>query len=323
MIVSKTPLRISLFGGGSDIPSFYEKQDGICLSTTIDQYVSIAVNTTSNQHVKLTYSQIEVERFANKLKHNRAKAVLEYFDVHDHIEIASFADIPTKGTGLGSSSTFTVGLINAIAHYTGKTVSRYDLAELASEIEIVRCGEPIGKQDQYAAAYGGMNIMWFNKESTRVIPVPLSSADLIEFNDNLMCYNTGITRNASSVLDEQVKRLKTNSNLNETRQIVEIASRAVDLLLKKKFDAVGQLLNDTWETKKKLSSGISNEVIDEMYDIGMKAGALGGKLLGAGGGGYMLFYVPKRNQNKVASAMSKYQRFNFKFTDSGSQIVVG
>lgn len=320
MIVSKTPLRVSFFGGGSDIPAFYNQHEGVVLSTTIDQYINIAVNTTSNPHVKLMYSQIEVEDSAAKLKHDRVREVLNFFGIDKHIEIASFADIPTRGTGLGSSSTFTVGLIHALSKYTGLELSRYDLAEIACYIEIDACGEPIGKQDQYAAAYGGMNVIRFNKHETTVTPVQMGSQALRELNNNLLCFNTGVNRQASSVLSEQVANLNANVNVDQTKRIVDIANTSIRYLLSGKYDDFGSLLHDTWAVKRQLASNISNDTIDDMYNSAMKAGALGGKLLGAGGGGYMLFYVPPKYQVQVIGSLIDYKQFRFNFTDQGSTI---
>lgn len=319
MIVTRTPLRISFFGGGSDIPQFYEQYGGICVSTAINSYIYIAAHKCVAEHLKVIYSQLELEYDINKIKHDRVREVLKYFNINSNIEIASFTNIPTKGTGLGSSSTFTVGLINALIHINGAASSKHHLAELASMIEIEKCQEPIGKQDQYAAAYGGFNIYEF-KKSGEVVVLPLKKFDHGQLQKNLLCFNTGIVRQASSVLAEQVEKLKSNVNVSNTQRIVEMAYKSIDLLKEDKLDSFGELLHQSWQVKKQLSQNITNSYIDEMYDKAMTAGSLGGKILGAGGGGYLLFYVPEERQTKVLEAMKGYPRFEFAFDYEGSKV---
>lgn len=320
MIITKTPLRVSFFGGGSDIPQFYESNKGLVVSTTIDRQIYIAVNGTQTPHAKVMYSEIEVVDNSLRLKHDRVREVLQYFGIDNHIEIASFSDIPTKGTGLGSSSTFTVGLLKAINEMFGIQYNNYELAELACHIEIDRCKQPIGKQDQYAAAFGGFNAIAFEGNNTAVIPINIKTDVSSRLNDNLICFNTGITRQASSVLEKQVKGLKDVVNVDNTAYMVDMAESAIKFLLKGRLDDFGSLLGESWETKKKLSDNISNFTIDEMYDKAMKAGALGGKILGAGGGGYLLMYVPPKNHTKVIEALSNYDIFDFNFTNQGSAV---
>lgn len=320
MIITKTPLRVSFFGGGSDIPQFYESNKGLVLSTTIDRPIYIAVHGTQTPHAKVMYSEIEFVDDSSQLKHDRVREVLQYYGIDNHIEIASFSDIPTKGTGLGSSSTFTVGLLKAINEMLGIQYNNYELAELACHIEIDKCKQPIGKQDQYAAAFGGFNAIAFEGDNTAVIPINISTETSSRLNDNLICFNTGITRQASSVLEKQVKGLKNVVNIDNTAYMVDMAESAIRFLLKGRLDDFGSLLGDSWETKKKLSNNISNHTIDEMYDKAMKAGALGGKILGAGGGGYLLMYVPPKSHARVIKALSNYEIFDFNFTNQGSVV---
>ena len=215
MIVTKTPLRVSFFGGGSDIPEFYENNEGLCVSAAINSYIYIAAHQCVAPHLKVIYSELELEHDIEKIKHNRVREVLKEFDITSNMEICSFSDIPVKGTGLGSSSTFTVGLINAInkIRYPFRDISKKKLAEIASYVEIERCKEPIGKQDQYAAAYGGLKAYRFSKKDVEVRRVNTSNITDRVLSDRLMCFNTGVNRLASSILTEQVDKLKNNVNV--------------------------------------------------------------------------------------------------------------
>lgn len=318
MVVTKTPLRVSLFGGGSDLPNYYKHNDGLCVSTSIDEYITIALNTCSTPHVKLMYSEIEIVNAPQELKHNRVRESLLLHEIDSGIEIASFANIPTKGSGLGSSSSFTVGLINAIrTEYDMPGRSPFDLAEDACHIEIDRCGEPIGKQDQYAAAYGGFHAYEFTQYGVAMRPIHISKANKQLLNESLLFFSTGTTRNASDILQKQVS----NNNTDLTSQMVEIARQSVVYLERGKLDEIGSLLHESWMLKKQQADGISNTWIDKMYQTGIKAGALGGKLLGAGGGGFMMFYVP-HTQHKIRTAMRKLgcNEWFFNFTDTGSTV---
>lgn len=323
MIITKTPLRISFFGGGSDIPQFYEENEGMVLSTTINSYIYLAVNRCVASHLRVIYSVLEQTDTVEEIKHDRVRECLQHFEIPSNIEIASFSDVPTKGTGLGSSSTFTVGLVNALYRIcNGRNIDKQELAELASYIEINKCNEPIGKQDQYAAAYGGFNTIYFHGNEVRVKKPSIDAGTIYELNSNLLCFNTGINRQASDVLTQQVENLKNIVTVEKTKSMVELAKTAVKMLEKKKVDDFGDLLDHAWQIKKQLSDNISNEQIDKMYSIAKTNGALGGKVLGAGGGGYLLVYAPDKNKKRVLEAMKNYQRFNFKFTNQGSTLEV-
>lgn len=323
MIISKTPLRISFFGGGSDIPQYYESEGyGACLSTSINSYIYIAAHRCKAPHLKIIYSKLELANNIEEVQHDIVQNTLKYFDMISNMEICSFSDIPTKGTGLGSSSTYSVGLINALNQVKGnKQLSKQDLAELASYIEIDRCKSPIGKQDQYAAAYGGLNLYEFTKFETKVNKINITKADKINLNRRLLVFNTGINRKAGSVLNEQVEKIKTNTNKNQIRKILEYTEQAVKFLSESRLDDFGALFNESWHQKKQLSSNISNEQIDNMYDTVMKAGALGGKIIGAGGGGYLLAYAPEDKIDSVKSAMKDYELFDYKFEEDGTTLV--
>lgn len=319
MIITKTPLRISFFGGGSDIPQFYENRPGLVVSTTINRYIQIAVNRCEPQHVRVVYSELEQADSVEEIKHTRAKALLKRFMINSGVEIASFSDITTKGSGLGSSSTYTVGLANALYNLKMFGYTRRDLAETACDVEIGDLQEPIGKQDQYAAAYGGFNAIRFDSNGVEVTSVPVSHSTLAALNDNLMCFSTGMVREASSVLDQQVKNLSSTGNaVDGTARLVAMAEDALWYLTHGRLDDFGALLHDGWMEKKKLAAGISNPHIDSMYETARHAGTLGGKILGAGGGGYMLLYVPPADRSRVKLAMRDFRQFHFKFTDQGS-----
>lgn len=321
MIITKTPLRISFFGGGSDIPQFYEENEGMVLSTSINSYIYLAINRCVAPHLKVIYSELELVDDVEKIKHDRVRECLKYFELPSNIEICSFSDVPVRGTGLGSSSTFTVGLLNALYRIThGRNIDVNELAELASYIEINKCNEPIGKQDQFAAAYGGFNTIHFENGRVRVKHLDIDQLTLLELNHNLIAFNTGINRQASSILHKQVENLKSSPAVDLTKTMVELAKTSVKLLQKKKVDDFGDLLNQAWQVKKKLADNISNSDIDKMYDTAMANGALGGKILGAGGGGYLLVYVPEKNRNRLLESMKRYDKFNFKFSKHGSTL---
>lgn len=323
MIVTKTPLRVSLFGGGSDIESFYANEPGAVLSVTIDKYVRLAVQRVARPHIKLMYSEVEQVNAPEQLKHDRARECLKHFGITSNIEIASFADIPTKGTGLGSSSSFTVGLVQALSTYQGIHLSRYDVANLSCDIEIVKCGEKIGKQDQFAATYGGFNYMEFSRSGVDVATVNIDSRYLEMFADQLLCFYTGQVRSANTILQEQVSNLeqKNQDAFFRTREMVDMARTARAELQAGRLNNVGALLDDAWRIKKKMASMISNPTIDQMYEDARSAGALGGKILGAGGGGYLLLYVPFERQPDVMRKLKGFELFTFNFTDERSRVV--
>ena len=326
MIVSTTPLRISFFGGGSDIPEYYTQYGGVVMSTAIDKCVRIAAHFCEPKRIRVVYSRMETVDKVEDLRHDRVREVLKEFGVESNFEMCSFSDVSTRGTGLGSSSTFTVGLINAISELKLDTSSSpYDIAEMACKIEIEKCCEPIGKQDQYAAAFGGFNLYQFDRDgSVNVIRYSkfTSRSTLAALSDNLMCFSTNKTRNASTILKDQVSGLKSGLSVSGTHQLVQMVNDAITYLKKEKLSDFGRLLDDAWQVKKSLATGITDPDIDEMYELGMKHGALGGKLLGAGGGGYMLFYVPITHQAELRLAMDKagYNQFNFKINSPGTRI---
>ncbi len=319
MIVTRTPFRISFCGGGTDLPDFYRDNGGCVVSTSIDKYIYLTV--ARSFHEKLTilkYSTVETVDDLNFIKHPIFKEVLQTYGGHG-LEINSTSNIPS-GTGLGSSSTFTVGLVGAIRILKGKEVSKGILAEEACDIEINRLGEPIGKQDQYAAAFGDLNFIRFNKDDTvEVEPIKITSEEKKRMSDNLMMFYLGGTRSASNILKKY--KSNTSSNVMMKKQLSNMAIKLRDNLNNGDIESLGKMLDEGWKVKKSLASGVSNQIIDEVYDKAISNGAVGGKLLGAGGNGFMLFYVDKENQQAVRNSLSDYREFSFDFDNKGFEVV--
>lgn len=320
MIITRTPFRVSFAGGGSDIASFYEKHGGCVLSTTINKYMYISVHPSfSSQETTLKYSRTETVKDLSEIEHVYFRAVLEELGVSG-VEIVSTADVPA-GTGLGSSSAFTVGLLHALYSYKGKFVSKERLAKEACEFEIDKLGNPIGKQDQYAAAYGGINYYEFRKDgSVFVEPLIMNEQARRTLEENLMMLYTGRFHNASAILREQRDNIKAGDKEANQLKICELAKQLREELQKNHIDALGEILHENWLLKRTLVDGISDPEIDEMYAKSLANGAVGGKLLGAGGGGFLLLYVPKDRQPDVKRATGLPQ-LPMSFDRQGSAIV--
>jgi len=325
MIVAKTPLRISFFGGGSDVAEFYNVFGGAVLSTSIDKYMHTVINPTPNQHLKLTYSKVEVVENAKDLDHELAREILKHFKIKSNMEIGSFADIPTVGTGLGSSSTYAVGLINALSTFKNQPMNRYDIAELACKMEIEKCKSPIGKQDQYAASFGGLNVIEFNFGRVNVKPLSVPNTTIKKLDDNLVMYYTGRTRKANDILKVQnsIQNISSDKYTKLLDSMVEQVYFARDMLYNEQIDGIGPLLDEAWHKKRELASGISDPDLDDIYDYARTHGVTGGKILGAGGGGYFLFYCQKHNQQELKKKMEErgLKEFRFNFVDKGTEIV--
>ena len=322
MIVSKTPLRMSFVGGGSDIPAYYHFEEGAVLSTSINKYMYVSVNKKFDGDIRLSYSLTEDVNDVEKIKHPIVRNTLKMLEISGGIEIASMADIPSKGSGLGSSSSYTVGLLNALYAFKNKSISQYDLGKLASHIEINLCGEPIGKQDQYSAAYGGINLIKFHSdESVTVEPIICKKSFINQLEKSILMFYTGRTRSASTLLKEQSE----NMNNGVKRSLIkEMASLSYDLKYmfeNDDLDSIGELLDKNWKLKSQISSGITNPQIDDWYQKGINAGATGGKLLGAGNGGFIMFYVSPEKQQNVINSLKDLKRIPFSFDNSGSKIV--
>ena len=323
MIISRTPFRISFAGGGTDLKSFYENEYGAVISTTINKYMYITVNSLSNFHnhkIRISYSKTELINNVDEIKHPVVREALKLVKIDGGIEITSMADIPA-GTGMGSSSSFTVGLLNALYAFQGKSVSSEQLAQEACKIEISLLREPIGKQDQYAAAYGGLNYIQFNPgEDVFVNPLVSSREIKDKFRNHLMMFYTGITRKANSILKRQNKNI--DSKKQDLKKMRELAIEIRKVLDGgKELDRVGEILHQGWLLKKELTSGISNNLIDGYYNKALEAGALGGKVLGAGGGGFILLYVSPQKQQKVREVLGDLKELSFRFENQGSTII--
>ena len=320
MIITRTPFRVSFAGGGSDIASFYERHGGCVLSTAINKYMYISVHPSfDHKETVLKYSKRETVTEIGKIEHNYFRQVLTNLNTSG-VEIVSTADIPS-GTGLGSSSSFTVGLLHALYCYKGKYVSKERLASEACEVEIEQLGNPIGKQDQYAAAYGGLNFIQFKKDgSVFVEPVIMNHDSFHELESNLMMFYTGQLHSASAILKEQKQNITAGEKEANQLKICELAQELREELQNNNIDAMGRILHQNWLLKKTLANGISNPKIDEAYEKALSAGAIGGKLLGAGGGGFLLFYVPQEKQCAVKKAMNLPQ-LPMSFDRQGSAVL--
>lgn len=321
MIISRTPLRISFAGGGSDLPSFYKYNQGAVLSTSIDKYVYLAVHEYFyKEQTLLKYSKTELVKTFEEIQHPIFRECLSMMNLSG-LDISSMADVPA-GTGLGSSSSFTVCLLNALHAYNRRYVSPEYLASTACDIEINRLGDPIGKQDQYAAAYGGLNFITFNKdESVSVEKIIMDPTAKQQLDDNLIMIYTGETRSASQILKNQSQEMSKEDKRLVVKKMVDMSYELKSVLQNNQIDDFGRILHEGWLLKQSISAGISNENISSLYNKGLEAGALGGKLLGAGGSGFILFYCPKEKQADFRSSMAQYKELPFKFDNTGSKII--
>jgi D-glycero-alpha-D-manno-heptose-7-phosphate kinase len=320
MIITQTPLRISFLGGGTDFAEFYTKEEGFVLSSAIDKYIFVIVKERFDDMIYVNYSRKERVDSPEKIEHDLVREALLKTGVNQGIEITILADIPSEGSGLGSSSSLIVGLLNALYMYKGIQVTAEQLAMEACDIEINICKRPIGKQDQYIAAYGGLCTFGFKKNGD----VDVNKFNIIEagrrlLGSNLLLFFTGITRSSSSILTEQKEN--TTNNLEELIGIKNLALDGEKAIIKNDFGELGNLLNENWKIKKKLSSNISNGSIDGMYDKAIKAGASGGKIAGAGGGGFLLLYCNHELQNNVREALKGYKEMPFLLENDGTKVI--
>lgn len=323
MVISQTPLRISFVGGGSDLASYYKYSYGAVVSTSIDKYIYITVNSKFDDKIRASYSKTEIVGEVGELKHELIRESLNLLNIKKSIEITSISDIPSTGTGLGSSSTYTVGLLNALRAHLGKVSSPEFLADGACRIEINKCGKPIGKQDQYAAAYGGLNFIRFNTDgSVTVEPIVISPKTKRKLQNNLLMLYTGMTRSSSKILSRQKKNTEDdNGKKIILRQMVQLAEEMRKVLNEGKLSSFGHLLDVNWELKKKLAGGISTLQIDRWYGTAKKNGALGGKILGAGGGGFLMLYAPRSKHGKILRSLPELKPVDYKFESDGSRII--
>lgn len=320
MIITKTPFRVSFCGGGSDISDFYKEYGGCVLSTTINRYMYITLHPYFDEKkTALKYSKNEIVDNVKDIEHSIFRTVLLDKKISG-VEISSTADVPS-GTGLGSSSSFTVGLLHTLYCYIGKYVSKEELAEEACNVEICKLGNPIGKQDQYAASYGGLNFISFRKdESVSVNPIITKTDTLNNLQDNLIMFYTGLKHDANQILREQKKNISKESMINNLLKMCELTKSMKRSLENNDLSDFGDILNESWIRKKELSGSITNNIIDDIYSAAIENGAVGGKLLGAGGGGFFLFYCPKDKQKKLKEVL-KLKQLDFKFEHDGSSVI--
>lgn len=322
MIISQTPLRMSFVGGGSDLASFYREHGGAVLSTAIDKYVYVSINRKFDGGIRLAYSKTEEVSSLDQIEHELVRAAFAMRGMRGGVEITTTADIPSRGTGLGSSSTFTVGLLNVLSAYQGRHTSAEDLARESCEIEIERCGQPIGKQDQYAAAYGGMNLIEFHPDETVSVSPVIMQRDLRDLlEQRIIVFYTGITRSASKILANQSAETGSDKAKRDAlKRMTALTHVLRDELTRGHLDSFGHILDENWSLKKSLTAGISSTAIDGWYDAAMGAGAIGGKLLGAGEGGFLMFYAPRERHEAIANAVGLRQ-VRFGFEPLGSRIL--
>lgn len=322
MIITRTPFRISFVGGGSDMETFYTRHAGAVLSTTINKFMYLSSHRFFfHDQLRVKYSETETVNNIDEIKHPLLRECMKKVGVTSGIEISSIADIPS-GTGMGSSSSFTVGLLHCLYAIKREYVTHEQLAREACEIEIDVLGEPIGKQDQYAAAFGGLNIIHFHPNGdVRVEPLYLKNDIYSELQDKLLMFYVGNQRKASDILAEQKKNASHEEKFNILRSMVMLVSDLRNCLYKGQLCDFGKILHENWILKQKLASQITNSEIDDIYKTGISAGASGGKLLGAGGGGFMLFYCEKPNQKKLMDALRPLEKFDFTFEREGSKLI--
>ncbi|GMQ78314.1 MAG: GHMP kinase [Anaerolineae bacterium] len=320
MIIVQAPLRVSLFGGGTDFPEYYKENSGCVLSTAIDKYIFVTIKKRFDSKLRIGYTKTEMVDDLSEINHELIREALRKTTITSGVEVTTMGDIPSEGSGLGSSSTVTVGSLQAMYTLQGELVSAERLAREACEIEIDILGKPIGVQDQYIAAYGGLRFIEFPRKGPISSQRLLLPKDLIRaLNDELLLFFTGVTRSSATILTEQ------KSNIQDRTQVLssmkQIAQNARDELLKGNIDAIGECLHESWHLKRQLASRISNGSIDDMYQAAREAGAVGGKITGAGGGGFLLLFCPYQKQKKLRTALSKLQELPFNLEQDGSKVI--
>lgn len=322
MIISKTPLRISFVGGGSDIKNYYVGKTGAVVSTAINKYIYITVNKKFDKKIRASYSKTEIVDSLDELQHELIRECLRMVGIKGGIEITSISDIPSEGTGLGSSSSYVVGLLNALYAYKGQYVNSETLAREACQIEIEILKKPIGKQDQYIAAYGGIQYMQFNPDGTVYIdPIICFPKTREKLEKHLLLVYTGITRSAEKILSEQNRAIKQDTKIRVMAQMVELALRMREDLRRNRLNAIGELLHSNWVLKQQMAKGITNKTIDALYSKARRSGAKGGKILGAGGGGFLLLWADKKCHKDIISAFSPLKVLPVEFEPQGSKII--
>ncbi|MGQ9568663.1 MAG: GHMP family kinase ATP-binding protein [Anaerolineae bacterium] len=320
MIITQTPIRISLAGGGTDFPEFFRREEGCVLSSAIDKYVFVIIKARFDDKIRVGYSRTEMVDHVDEVQHELVREALRLTGIHRGVEIATMADIPAQGSGLGSSSAVTVGLLNAMYVYTRRMQTAETLAREACRIEIEILGKPIGIQDQYIAAYGGLRFLRFHADgSVTAEELDLDPGVKRRLNQNLMLFWTGIQRNASDILAEQKAQM--DDHMPYLREVKALALEARACLLAGEIDELGRILHRNWELKKRFASKITNPQIDDMYATALRAGALGGKIAGAGGGGFLLLYCPRERQADVRAALHGFRELPFHLESDGTKVI--
>lgn len=320
MIIVQTPLRISFFGGGTDFPSFFMEEGGCVLSSAIDKFIFLTIKQRFDAKLRIGYTRTEMVDHIDEIQHELIREALRLTGIARGVEITTMGDIPSEGSGLGSSSTVTVGALHAMYAYLGEIVSAARLAREACAIEIETLKKPIGIQDQYIAAYGGLRFIEFKPDGeVNVERVKLSVEAQRALNDNFLLFFTGVSRSSESVLSEQKNKIK--DRMTELREIKQMAYQARAYLEAENLEALGELMHQSWELKKRLAGGVSNSRINDMYEAARNAGAIGGKIAGAGGGGFLLLYVPYERQSRVRAALRALQELPFRLETDGTKII--
>ena len=322
MIIVKTPLRISFVGGGSDMKRFYERSNGKVVCTAIDKFVYAIVKERFDDMIYINYSKKECVERVEDIEHDLVREAMKRTGVEKGIEITTLADIPSSGSGLGSSSSITVALLHALYTYRNTLVTAEQLARDACRIEIDLLGKPIGRQDQYAAAFGGVNRFRFAAaDRTERTPLKMTGGVRRRFAASLLLYYTGITRSANPILQQQQANMADQGRFEAVKQMVALVDPFVEAMREGDLKTCGRLMDENWRLKQQMADGISNPEISRMYEAARQAGALAGKIAGAGGGGFLLLIVPRERQNDVFEAMRAYRELPFMIEDSGSKVI--
>jgi D-glycero-alpha-D-manno-heptose-7-phosphate kinase len=320
LIIVQTPLRISLFGGGTDFQAFFMEEGGCVLSSAIDKYIFVTIKQRFDRKLRIGYTQTEMVDELDEIHHELIRESLRLTGIERGVEITTMGDIPSEGSGLGSSSTVTVGSLHAMYTYLGEIVPADRLAREACAIEIERLKKPIGIQDQYIAAYGGLRFIEFSPDGqVRVESIRISPAGQRALNDNFLLFFTGVSRHSSSILSDQKNNIR--ERLSELREIKQMAYEARIHIENEDFDTLGLFMHQSWELKKRLAGSVTNGYIDQIYEAARCAGAVGGKITGAGGGGFLLLYVPYDRQNSVRIALTGLQELPFRLEADGSKVI--
>ena len=320
MIVTQTPLRVSLAGGGTDLAAYYEGSEGFVVSTAIDKFAYVIVKERFDEDLYLNYMRKEIVSSVDEIQHELIREAMRISGVDRGVEVTLLSDIPSEGSGLGSSSSFSVGLLNAFYAYRGEQVTAERLAREACEIEIERLGKPIGKQDQYIAAYGGLRAFRFRRDGgVDVRALRLAPADLREISARLHLFFTGRTRRADAILSEQ--KARTHDRREELDGIKALALELEEALEARELDRLGQVLHESWELKRRLASGISDAAIEALYARARAHGAVGGKICGAGGGGFLLVDCPPEQGQRLAKGMASHRELPFQLERDGSKVI--